>query len=218
MSKILLATTLLCLFAFVPTSFAVPQDPVPTLAPPSTFGSATAPPSSSAASSLSSAGNSSVSATQTSTAQFPSLSGVSTCVSTCLSLSIAESNCTSVVAVNCFCSNATFPALMVNCVNSGCASELSNAETLAQRFCNVATSSTSLSFPLPTSSAISSSRGPSSSGPSSSGSSLSSSTPAGSSSTAPPTSAAPPTFWISGFTLWVGAVGTILVGSPGSLL
>ncbi|KAK0468899.1 hypothetical protein IW261DRAFT_1010681 [Armillaria novae-zelandiae] len=88
----------------------------------------------------------SLSASSTLSAELPSLSGYSTCVTNCLQLSIAEVNCTSVAEVNCFCGQADFSSSLTDCVTSQCPNELSTAETLAQRFCAVASTSTSLSF------------------------------------------------------------------------
>jgi len=96
--------------------------------------------------------SSNVPASTTSSAAFPSLTGYSTCVTTCFGLATADANCTSEVDVNCYCASKAFPATIVACVQSNCTSELFSAETLAQSFCNLATSSTSLSFPLPSNS------------------------------------------------------------------
>ncbi|KAA1470470.1 hypothetical protein DENSPDRAFT_836276 [Dentipellis sp. KUC8613] len=112
------------------------------------------------------------STTATSSAAFPTLSGYSTCVISCFDNSVANANCTSVTDVNCFCTNATFPRGLASCVSSNCPTDLSNAEALADQFCAVASTSTSLSFPPPTSSSApssaSSTQPPSSSLPSAS--------------------------------------------------
>ncbi|KAK0189339.1 hypothetical protein F5146DRAFT_1224473 [Armillaria mellea] len=88
----------------------------------------------------------SLSASSTLSAELPSLSGYSTCVTNCLQLSIADVNCTSVADVNCFCGRADFSSDLTDCVIGQCSNELSTAETLAQRFCALASTSTSLSF------------------------------------------------------------------------
>jgi len=87
---------------------------------------------------------------RTSSAAFPTLSGYSSCVVSCLSLSVAQTNCTSQVDVNCFCPHPRFAPALVACVTATCPSELLLAEGLAQRFCALATTSTSLEFPTPT--------------------------------------------------------------------
>ncbi|KAK0237374.1 hypothetical protein EDD85DRAFT_607436 [Armillaria nabsnona] len=99
---------------------------------------------SSGSASLNSSG--SLSASSTLSAELPSLSGYSTCVTNCLQLSIADANCTSVAEVNCFCGSTLFTSNLTDCVTSECSSELPTAETLAQRFCVLASTSTSLSF------------------------------------------------------------------------
>jgi hypothetical protein len=100
-------------------------------------------------------GNSSVSGsatpTQTSSAQFPSLSGYPACVTGCFTLSTAAANCTTLVDVDCYCTERNntrlFTAEMVACISDQCPDQLRSAEALAQQFCALAVSSTSLSFP-----------------------------------------------------------------------
>jgi len=130
----------------------------PTLVPPPSFtsesGSSTGTHSATTTRSLnpSGSGNSSTSASSTSTAQYPSLSGVPPCVSQCLETAISTSNCTSVIDVNCFCISGKFPKAIVSCVSTTCPTELNSTESLAQQFCNIASASPSLTFPLPTTS------------------------------------------------------------------
>ncbi|KAK0499359.1 hypothetical protein EDD18DRAFT_849472 [Armillaria luteobubalina] len=93
---------------------------------------------------LGSSGN--LSASSTLSAKLPTLSGYSTCVTNCLQLSIADANCTSVADVNCFCPRTEFTSGLTNCVVPLCPNELPTAETLAQSFCTLASTSTSLSF------------------------------------------------------------------------
>ncbi|EDR07896.1 uncharacterized protein LACBIDRAFT_294490 [Laccaria bicolor S238N-H82] len=126
-----------------------------TLVPPSTFptlsSTATAP-SGASSSTSASASNSTTTGTPTSSAQFPSLSGYSSCA-----------NCTSVVDVNCFCISTNFTQSLTGCIAQGCPAELSSAEALAQQFCNIASSKPSLSFSItsiPSSSSSSSSTVP----------------------------------------------------------
>ncbi|OBZ65818.1 hypothetical protein A0H81_14127 [Grifola frondosa] len=59
------------------------------------------------ASSTSSSLGSSTAATSTTTANFPSLSGYSDCVNSCLALAISDVGCNSIVDVNCYCANST---------------------------------------------------------------------------------------------------------------
>ncbi|KAK0445649.1 uncharacterized protein EV420DRAFT_1648364 [Desarmillaria tabescens] len=94
----------------------------------------------------SSSGSGSLSASSTLSAELPSLSGYSTCVTNCLQLSIADANCTSVAQINCYCGSTNFTSSLTDCVTGECPDELSMSETLAQRFCVLASTSTSLSF------------------------------------------------------------------------
>ncbi|KAI1784409.1 hypothetical protein LXA43DRAFT_976718 [Ganoderma leucocontextum] len=83
-----------------------------------------------------------MSSTATSSAQFPSLSGLSNCAYECLGLAIAQDNCTSYVDVNCYCANATlFTSGLVACISTSCPGDLAAAESVAEH--------TSLSFPTP---------------------------------------------------------------------
>lgn len=116
------------------------------LIPPSTFPGDT---TTTLSTSATSAGNTTAAGTPTASASYPSLSGYSSCVTNCLNEGSAFSNCTSVVDVNCFCPSRRFTDQLVNCVSNGCSEELGTAEALAQLFCNLANTSTSLSFPTP---------------------------------------------------------------------
>ncbi|TFK34048.1 hypothetical protein BDQ12DRAFT_690307 [Crucibulum laeve] len=119
-----------------------------TLAPPSTFPSASQfSVGSTTPSGSSSASGSINSSTPTSSAQFPILSGFSSCVTTCLSLGVAAANCSSVTEVDCYCGKRNFTSEIVSCISQQCPTEITTAEDLSQRFCNVASSSRSLSFP-----------------------------------------------------------------------
>ncbi|KAI0628436.1 hypothetical protein C8Q77DRAFT_1220895 [Trametes polyzona] len=87
-------------------------------------------------------------ATPTSSAQFPSLSGLSSCANQCMGLAISQDGCDSFVDVNCYCANSTqFTSGLVACISAHCPNDLSAAENIAQQFCAVASKSTSLSFP-----------------------------------------------------------------------
>ncbi|KIY71337.1 hypothetical protein CYLTODRAFT_450831 [Cylindrobasidium torrendii FP15055 ss-10] len=130
----------------------------------SATGTAIGQPSGSVTGSISGSGSVSGSASSTTTAQLPTLSGYSVCVSTCLQLAISAANCSSVAAVDCYCGNTDFENSLTDCVlangNSGCPGELQQAEGLASDFCALASTSTSLSFTVtsvPTSSSTSSS-------------------------------------------------------------
>jgi len=100
----------------------------------------------------------SISTTATITAQFPTLSNVSSCVSTCLAEGSARLNCISVVDVNCFCVNALYPSEIVDCVLGNCPNQVATIESLAQQFCSIASVHPTLTFPaIPTTSTISTS-------------------------------------------------------------
>ncbi|KAI0060567.1 hypothetical protein BV25DRAFT_945030 [Artomyces pyxidatus] len=120
----------------------------------------------------------SLSATSTSAAPFPSLSGYPTCVTDCLTHAVADANCTSITEVNCYCSNKTFPADLFSCVSAAnCTTNISSAESLAQQFCGLASTSLSLSFPSTSAPPSSASPSSSTSPPSSSATSSSAVTP-----------------------------------------
>jgi hypothetical protein len=88
-------------------------------------------------------------------------------VTNCLAVGIARVNCTSLTDVNCFCVkyvrsthyikpflihkkiSSTFPAEVFGCIQSDCPSELMTEEKLDQQFCNLASSSPTLTFPSP---------------------------------------------------------------------
>jgi len=103
--------------------------------------------------------NLSSSGSPTNSASYPSLSGYSTCVTNCLELAVSNRSCISVTQTNCYCNrtNATpFKNNLISCIDGQCQAELASAETLAEAFCAVGNSSTSLSFPPITSSGSSS--------------------------------------------------------------
>ncbi|KAF8161557.1 hypothetical protein B0H34DRAFT_796326 [Crassisporium funariophilum] len=116
----------------------------PTLAPPSTFPTLSS--TSSGSSTTQSSNSTGTPPTPTNSAQFPSLSGVTSCVSNCLAVGAARVNCTSVVDVNCYCVNPQYPAELVACVLATCPSEVITAENLAQQFCNLAVAKPTLTF------------------------------------------------------------------------
>ncbi|KAI9063962.1 hypothetical protein FKP32DRAFT_653534 [Trametes sanguinea] len=96
----------------------------------------------------SASGNSS--ATATSSAQFPSLSGLSDCATQCFGLAVSQDGCTSLVDVNCYCRNTTnFTSGLVACISSQCSGDLASAESIVEQFCARAATSTFLSFPTP---------------------------------------------------------------------
>ncbi|OJT05160.1 hypothetical protein TRAPUB_4045 [Trametes pubescens] len=110
---------------------------------PTSSGSGTASTTGSASASTSGNG------TATSSAQFPSLSGLSSCASQCLALAISQDGCDSVVSVNCYCVNpSNFTSGLVACITAAqCSGDLASAESIAQQLCAQASPSTSLSFP-----------------------------------------------------------------------
>ncbi|KIO34013.1 hypothetical protein M407DRAFT_240863 [Tulasnella calospora MUT 4182] len=85
-------------------------------------------------------------ASSTITAEYPSLSGYPICVTQCIQSGVAQTNCTSIIETSCYCGQQLFANATAYCVAMTCPDELSDAENLAQRFCNVH-SSVSLSFP-----------------------------------------------------------------------
>ncbi|KAJ7150127.1 hypothetical protein C8R43DRAFT_498087 [Mycena crocata] len=113
----------------------------------------------------SSSGPSSV-GTPTNSAALPNLSGVSTCVTTCLAMAASAAGCASEVAVDCFCVNPRpYTASLLACLGP-CPDQLLTAEGLVQQFCAAAAAPTSLSFGsfTPSPSASSSSASASASG------------------------------------------------------
>ncbi|KAF9496378.1 hypothetical protein BDN71DRAFT_768060 [Pleurotus eryngii] len=84
-------------------------------------------------------------------------------VTQCLQVAVGASNCGSLTDVNCFCNRSNYTSVLVNCISGTCPTELNTAETLAQQFCNLANSSSSLSFPTLTTPTSSSSSSPTSS-------------------------------------------------------
>ncbi|KAI0937856.1 hypothetical protein AcW1_003901 [Taiwanofungus camphoratus] len=184
------------------SSSLVAAQSAPSQIPPTPSSSSGVPVSSSSGSAHSVSGsvsatgsmNSSVSssASATNTADYPSLSGYSSCVDNCLALAIADTGCDSIVDVDCYCASAnatTFASHIVSCMSSYCPSSLTSAESLSNMFCAVASPSTTLSFPTPSLTSASGSAGtamPSSmplSASSSSGSaSISATSPSGSAS------------------------------------
>ncbi|EIW80192.1 hypothetical protein CONPUDRAFT_165787 [Coniophora puteana RWD-64-598 SS2] len=79
------------------------------------------------------------SVTTTSSANWPTLSGYPTCVTNCLQEAVSAANCSSIIDVDCYCSNAVFESTIVDCTAQGCYSSVSSAESLAQQFCDRAT-------------------------------------------------------------------------------
>ncbi|KAI0295242.1 hypothetical protein BC826DRAFT_1104345 [Russula brevipes] len=75
--------------------------------------------------------------TTASSTPWPSLTGYPTCVTDCLNHAVAQVNCTSVVAVACYCTNRTFPDELYKCVASSCGTNVPSAENLAEQFCAI---------------------------------------------------------------------------------
>ncbi|KAF9222312.1 hypothetical protein BS17DRAFT_667779, partial [Gyrodon lividus] len=91
----------------------------------------------------------SVNATLSSTAGFPTLTGYPICVSQCLAMAASTANCSSVIAVDCYCGNPEFPGALVNCTARACLGNLDLSQNLAQQYCNLASFAASLAFPDP---------------------------------------------------------------------
>ncbi|KAJ7346353.1 hypothetical protein DFH08DRAFT_1008550 [Mycena albidolilacea] len=127
--------------------------------------------------------------TPSNSALLPTLSGVSSCVSTCFETAVGADGCMSEAAVDCFCPNPkNFTAPFVACLTA-CPSEVPAAEALIQSFCAAAATPTSLSFPPFTPSASASSLSNSNSNSKSGSGSGSSTAPPSSAATSPSTSA-----------------------------
>ncbi|KAH7334651.1 hypothetical protein B0J17DRAFT_671027 [Rhizoctonia solani] len=88
-----------------------------------------------------------VSATSTTptTTSYPSLGDASTCVANCLQVSISQANCSTIIDVNCYCTNERFRTGLVQCVAASCPQDLASAENYGQQFCNIV--SVSLTYP-----------------------------------------------------------------------
>ncbi|KAJ3748301.1 hypothetical protein DFH05DRAFT_1519816 [Lentinula detonsa] len=142
----------------------------------STLGSASS--GSTTATSSGSGSGSSLSASSTSSAALPSLSGYDTCVVTCFETAIAQVNCSNVVPESCYCNSTDYQNALVSCMRSNCPSELVTAEGLTNKFCALASTSTSISFSITSlaSSSSTSSAAPSAGSTSASGTSSLSST------------------------------------------
>ncbi|KAI0712804.1 hypothetical protein C8T65DRAFT_646447 [Cerioporus squamosus] len=127
--------------------------PPPISAPGDSSSGSLNPTSTSSSSNASGSGSSGVSTsgTPTSSAQFPSLSGLSDCANNCLALAISQVGCQSVVDVNCYCTprtNATrFASSLVGCISTQNCTDLTSAESIAEQFCGLASTSTFISFP-----------------------------------------------------------------------
>ncbi|KAF9783842.1 hypothetical protein BJ322DRAFT_881712 [Thelephora terrestris] len=116
--------------------------------------SSTRPPSSTISSSTSGV-SLGVTGTSTGTADFPTLSGYSDCVTNCFALAVASTDCSSLTAPQCYCNSTNvegFKQNIISCLTDNCPQELLTGEQLAQRFCYVGPSATSISFPPPPSS------------------------------------------------------------------
>ncbi|KAG8726844.1 hypothetical protein FRC11_014371 [Ceratobasidium sp. 423] len=103
---------------------------------------------------------STLSATSTTptTTSWPSLGDAAPCVANCLQSSVSQTNCSTIIDVNCYCTNQRFREALVQCVAANCPSDLSSAENYGQQFCNII--SVSLTYPpAPTSTTPASSAG-----------------------------------------------------------
>ncbi|KAF9648427.1 hypothetical protein BDM02DRAFT_3115470 [Thelephora ganbajun] len=135
---------------------------------PSSLSLSTKPPPSSISSSTSGV-SLGVTGTSTGTADFPTLSGYSDCVTNCFAVAVASRNCPSLTAPQCYCNSTNvdgFKREIILCLTGNCPQELLTGEQLAQRFCRVGPSGTSISFPPLPSSLSSTSPSLSSSSPS----------------------------------------------------
>ncbi|KAH9032585.1 hypothetical protein EDB85DRAFT_1203760 [Lactarius pseudohatsudake] len=90
----------------------------------------------------------------TSSAPYPTLTGYPSCVTDCLTYAVAQANCTSITAVNCYCPSRVFPDALYTCVAGNCSTDVPSAENLAQQFCaldSVTVSFSSTAAPSPSS-------------------------------------------------------------------
>ncbi|CUA66946.1 hypothetical protein RSOLAG22IIIB_02853 [Rhizoctonia solani] len=87
----------------------------------------------------------STTSTTPTTTSYPSLGSASACVANCLQASVSQSNCSTIIDVNCYCTNERFRTGLVQCVAASCPSDLSSAENYGQQFCNIV--SVSLTYP-----------------------------------------------------------------------
>ncbi|RPD58066.1 hypothetical protein L226DRAFT_157587 [Lentinus tigrinus ALCF2SS1-7] len=145
-SKLPLPLLLLTLASYVAAQASLTPPPISASDASSSVNPTSAPSSSGSGSS-----SGSTSATATSSAQFPSLSGLSDCANNCLALAISQVGCQSVVDVNCYCSpraNATrFASSLVACSAVQNCTDLTSAESIAEQFCALASTSTFVTFP-----------------------------------------------------------------------
>ncbi|KAJ7152379.1 hypothetical protein C8R46DRAFT_1121160 [Mycena filopes] len=170
--------------------------------------------SSRASSSLAAGSSSSGIGTPTNSAQLPSLSGVSSCVTNCLTIAASAAGCESEVAVNCFCAAPkNYTTTLLACLNGNgggdvCPGEVNTAESLVEQFCAAASKPTSLSF-----ASFTPSSARSSSAPSGSNSAASTSSATSPPSVSPSGSGAPNgSSSIAGLRLPLGAVLTAVAG------
>ncbi|KAJ3735577.1 hypothetical protein DFJ43DRAFT_1214896 [Lentinula guzmanii] len=144
----------------------------------STLGSASSGSTIASTTSSGSGPGSSLSASSTSSAALPSLSGYDTCVVTCFETAIAQSSILfSKILIRTHIST-DYQNALVSCMRSNCPSELVTAEGLTNKFCALASTSTSISFSITSlpSSSSTSSAAPSAGSTSASGTSSLSST------------------------------------------
>ncbi|KAH9005687.1 hypothetical protein EDB83DRAFT_2682113 [Lactarius deliciosus] len=99
-------------------------------------------------------------------------------VTDCLTYAVAQANCTSITAVNCYCPSRIFPDALYTCVAGNCSTNVPSAENLAQQFC--ALDSVTVSFASTAAPSSSSSSSPSASKTTSTSSSSSASSNAAS--------------------------------------
>ncbi|KAK7030938.1 hypothetical protein VNI00_013884 [Paramarasmius palmivorus] len=146
-----LPLSFLFLLQFISFTWAqASQAPPPETITGSVTGTAIGTDSSAVASgSATSGGSLSASATSsapTSSVSLPSLEPYSQCVSQSLQRAIFDAGCENIAPVDCYCHASNFTTQLISYISSGCPGELPQAENLAQQFCALATTSTSLSF------------------------------------------------------------------------
>ncbi|CAE6417153.1 unnamed protein product [Rhizoctonia solani] len=99
----------------------------------------------SASGNMTASGTVSATSTTPTTTTYPSLGDASPCVANCLQVSISQANCSTIIDVNCYCTNERFRTALVQCAASSCPEDLASAENYGQQFCNIV--SVSLTYP-----------------------------------------------------------------------
>ncbi|KAJ7155265.1 hypothetical protein C8R46DRAFT_438179 [Mycena filopes] len=151
--------------------------------------------------------------TPTNSAQLPSLSGVSSCVTDCLGTAASAAGCESEVAFDCFCATPkSYTTAFLACLTT-CPTEVASAEALVGKFCAAASKPTSLSFASFTPSSTLTSPSNSASNSASSTATSPSDSPTASNSSSPPTNTGAAAAMRIPFTALLTSVVGVLLGA-----